>query len=120
MMMEETGGRVKKITFKKLISIALTVALMTTSIPPRAAEASWFSDFFGGLFTIITAPIWVFCTDNPTFRKNNPFRKKAWEFDDNRIFPHDARNPLNKNGFNDPNVPEDDYKLMIRQIHSLL
>jgi hypothetical protein len=64
---------------KKLIAIALTVSLISTSIPPRAAEASWFSDVFGGLFTFITAPIWIFCQDNPTFRKNNPFRKKIWE-----------------------------------------
>jgi hypothetical protein len=73
------GGETKKITFKKLISIALSVALITTSIPARAAEASWFSDFCGGFFTILTAPIWVFCPDNPTFRKNNPFKKKVWE-----------------------------------------
>jgi hypothetical protein len=31
------------------------------------------------MFTIITAPIWVFCQDNPTFRKNNPWRKKVWQ-----------------------------------------
>jgi hypothetical protein len=27
----------------------------------------------------LTAPIWAFCPNNPTFRKNNPFRKKVWE-----------------------------------------
>jgi hypothetical protein len=64
---------------KKIISIAVVVALITSSIPTREVEASWFSDFCGGLFIIIAAPIWIFCQDNPTFRKNNPFRKKSWE-----------------------------------------
>jgi hypothetical protein len=63
----------------KTLAVTLSVVLIITSIPPREVEASWFSDFCGGLFTIITAPIWVFCQDNPTFRKNNPFRKKVWE-----------------------------------------
>jgi hypothetical protein len=64
---------------KKLISIVLAVTLITTSVPPKAAEASFFTDLMGGFFTILTAPIWVFCPNNPTFRKNNPFRKKVWE-----------------------------------------
>jgi hypothetical protein len=59
--------------------MVLAIVLINTSIPPKAVEASWFSDFFGGVFTILTAPIWIFCQDNPTFRKNNPFRKKLWE-----------------------------------------
>jgi hypothetical protein len=72
---------------KKIISITVVVALITSSIPPREVEASWVSDFCGGLFTIITAPIWIFCPDNPTFRKNNPFRKKAWEEEDENTAP---------------------------------
>jgi hypothetical protein len=68
----------RKIT-KKIISIVLTVVLIITSIPPRKAEASWFSDFCGFIFTVGTIPIWVLCPDNPTFRKNNPFRQKVWE-----------------------------------------
>jgi hypothetical protein len=64
---------------KKTLAVVLSVALIITSVPPREVEASWFSDFWGGLFTIITSPIWIFCQDNPTFRKNNPFRKKVWE-----------------------------------------
>jgi hypothetical protein len=64
---------------KKIISIAVVVALITTSIPPREVEASWFSDLMGGLFTVITLPILLVAKDNPTFRKNNPFRKKVWE-----------------------------------------
>jgi hypothetical protein len=67
------GGRMKK-----LMAMLLTVALISTSVPAKV-QASWFSDLMGGLFTIITAPIWVLCQDNPTFRKNNPFRKKPWE-----------------------------------------
>jgi hypothetical protein len=66
---------------KKLISVVLSVVLTITSVPPKTVEASWFSDFFGAVFTVITAPIWVFCSDNPTFRKNNPFRTQKWEED---------------------------------------
>jgi hypothetical protein len=65
----------RKIT-KKIISIVLTVVLIITSIPPRKAEASWFSDLMGGLFTVITLPILLVAPHNPTLRKNNPFRKK--------------------------------------------
>jgi hypothetical protein len=64
---------------KKTLAVCLSVVLVSSSAPPREAEASWFSDLCGGLFTVFTTPIWVFCPDNPTFRKNNPFRKKAWE-----------------------------------------
>ena len=63
---------------KKQLAVLLSVLLITSSVPLKA-EASLFSDIFGGMFTIITAPIWIFCPDNPTFRKNNPFRQKAWE-----------------------------------------
>jgi hypothetical protein len=56
----------------------LSVALISTSVPAKV-QASWFSDLCGGIFTILSAPIWIFCQDNPTFRKNNPFRKKPWE-----------------------------------------
>jgi hypothetical protein len=74
---EKVGGG--GVVLKKLISIALIISLITTSIPPRAVEASFLSDVLGAWFTVITAPIWIFCQDNPTFRKNNPFRKKMWE-----------------------------------------
>jgi hypothetical protein len=63
----------------KKLAVVLSVVLIITSVPPKTVEASWFSDFCGAVFTVITAPIWVICPDNPTFRKNNPFRKKAWE-----------------------------------------
>jgi hypothetical protein len=53
--------------------------LISTSIPPREVEASFFCDFFGGLFTFLTAPILLVAPDNPTLRKNNPIRKKVWE-----------------------------------------
>jgi hypothetical protein len=53
--------------------------MITTSIPPREVEASWFSDLMGGIFTVITSPLLLIAKDNPTLRKNNPFRKKVWE-----------------------------------------
>jgi hypothetical protein len=76
---ESFMNQTKRSAASKKLAVLLSVALIITSIPPKTVEALWFSDFFGGLFTVITAPIWVFCSDNPTFRKNNPFRKKAWQ-----------------------------------------
>jgi peptidoglycan hydrolase CwlO-like protein len=64
---------------KKIISVVLSVVLVTTALPPKAVEASWFSDICGGLLTIISFPILLIAPDNPTLRKNNPFRKKLWE-----------------------------------------
>jgi hypothetical protein len=64
---------------KKKLVVILSVVLISNSFPTREAEASWFSDLCGAIFTLVTAPIWVFCPDSPTFRKNNPFRKKEWE-----------------------------------------
>jgi hypothetical protein len=78
---------VKKL--KKVISIVLTIALINATVPQKAVEASFISDLLGGLFTIITAPIWIFCQDNPTFRKNNPFRKKPWQ-EVNDFYPDTA------------------------------
>jgi hypothetical protein len=75
------------------MSVVLSVVLITTSIPPREVEASWFSDLMVGMFTIITAPIWVFCPDNPTFRKNNPFRSKESEDVKSVIFTQEALKP---------------------------
>jgi hypothetical protein len=67
------------IKVKKTLAITLSVVLIITSTPPREVEASWFSDLMGGIFTVITSPILLFAKDNPTLRKNNPFRKKVWE-----------------------------------------
>ena len=72
---------------KKQLAVLLSVLLITSSVPLKA-EASVFSDILGVLFTAITAPIWIFCPDNPTFRKNNPFRKKAWQEADNFYVNH--------------------------------
>jgi hypothetical protein len=33
----------------------------------------------GGLFTVITAPIWIFCPENEFFKNQSPFRKKVWQ-----------------------------------------
>jgi hypothetical protein len=73
---------VKKL--KKAISIVLTIALINATVPQKAAEASFISDFFGGLFTILTFPIAAIAPDNPTLRKNNPFRKKLWQIEAER------------------------------------
>jgi hypothetical protein len=72
------------------MSVVLSVVLITTSIPTREVETSWFSNLVGGLFTIVTSPIWVFCPDNPTFRKNNPFRSKESEDVESVIFTQEA------------------------------
>jgi hypothetical protein len=33
----------------------------------------------GGIFTILSAPIWVFCPENEFFKNQSPFRKKVWQ-----------------------------------------
>jgi hypothetical protein len=86
----------KKGTKSQLITVVLSIALITTSISPREVEASWFSDLVAGMFIIITSPIWVFCPDNPTFRKNNPFRQKEWEEEPVNEYNPPARFPKNK------------------------
>jgi hypothetical protein len=63
---------------KKLMAMLLSVALISTTVPQRT-DASFITDFLGGIFTILSAPIWIFCQDNEFFRKQNPFRKKAWQ-----------------------------------------
>jgi flagellar biosynthesis GTPase FlhF len=81
---------------KKTLAVVLSVVLISTSISPREVEARGFfdsfvkgvTDFAVGLFTFITAPIWVWRPDNPTFRKNSPFRKKVWEEDNDVLFPN--------------------------------
>jgi hypothetical protein len=45
----------------------------------KVGECSWFSDFMGGIFTVLTTPIRWIVPNNPTLRKNNPWVKKAWE-----------------------------------------
>lgn len=63
----------------KLTAVILGICINMTSVSPQAVEASLFSDFMGGILTILTAPILLVVPDNPTLRKNNPFRKKQWE-----------------------------------------
>jgi hypothetical protein len=63
---------------KKLIYVLLSVSLISTSVPGKV-QASWFSDLMGGLFTVITAPIWIFCPENEFFKNQSPFRKKVWQ-----------------------------------------
>jgi hypothetical protein len=53
--------------------------LLILSLSASPASASFFSDFCGAIFTILTCPIALVAPDNPTLRKNNPFRKKLWE-----------------------------------------
>jgi hypothetical protein len=80
----------KKGTKSQLIAVVLSVVLITTSIPPREVEASWFSNLVGGLFTIVTSPILLFAPNNPTLRKNNPFRSKESEDVESVIFTQEA------------------------------
>jgi hypothetical protein len=78
-MKEAFMYRIKRVKAPKKLAVVLIVVLINSCVVSAKVEASWLSDALGGLFTFITAPIWVFCPDNPTFRKNNPFRKKPWE-----------------------------------------
>jgi hypothetical protein len=74
---------------KKTLAVMLSIAIATAPLTQCEAKASWFSDLMGGLFTVITSPILLVAKDNPTLRKNNPFRKKVWEEEaekENKIF----------------------------------
>ncbi|MDR2351371.1 MAG: hypothetical protein LBD56_01650 [Endomicrobium sp.] len=78
---------------KKTLAVCLSVALITASIPPREVEASWFSDLMGGMFTIISSPLLLIAPNNPTLRKNNPFRPKAWEEESVNEYKHPTSVP---------------------------
>ena len=70
----------KKKNSLKLTAIILSICISMTSVSPQVAEAGNFlTNFLGAVFTILTAPILLVAPDNPTLRKNNPFRKKLWE-----------------------------------------
>jgi hypothetical protein len=62
-----------------VLSVLLSVALKNWSVPPQEAAASWIPDLLGGIFTIVSSPRYIFCPDNPTCRKNNPWRMKVWQ-----------------------------------------
>jgi hypothetical protein len=66
------------------MAVVLSIIIISNLAMPQEAKASWFSDFLGGMFTVLTLPISAFCPNNPTFRKNNPFRQKEWEEDEER------------------------------------
>ncbi|MDR1434743.1 hypothetical protein [Candidatus Endomicrobiellum devescovinae] len=69
----------KRVRLKKSLRIVLNMFIILTTLNVQNAQSSWFSDFFGGVFTVLTAPIAIFCPNNPTFRKNTPWVKKEWE-----------------------------------------
>jgi hypothetical protein len=56
---------------------------------------------FGGIFTILAAPIWIFCPDNPTFRKNNPFVKEEQESQEPKKVIPPIRIPKTSHGSNE-------------------
>jgi hypothetical protein len=73
---------------KKMLVVVLSVVLLSNAVASQKCDASWFSDLFGGIFTILTAPLQLVAPDNPTLRKNNPFRKKAWQEADDFYISH--------------------------------
>jgi hypothetical protein len=61
---------------KKSITAVLALLMFTFAAP---AQAGKFNDFFAGIFTILTAPIGIFCPNVALFKRNNPWRKKDVE-----------------------------------------
>ncbi|MDR2251834.1 MAG: hypothetical protein LBD98_03285 [Endomicrobium sp.] len=78
---------------KKSLAVVLSVVLITSSMLPREVAASWFSDLMGGMFTIISSPLLLIAPNNPTLRKNNPFRPKEWEEESVNEYKHPTRVP---------------------------
>lgn len=65
---------------KKLLTILLAALLIVT--PATKAQASFFGDFFDGVFTILTLPlkpIFNHKHNKGFFLKHNPFKKKDWK-----------------------------------------
>jgi hypothetical protein len=62
---------------KKIISLVVIISLLITSQP---AQANFFTDLFGGLFTIVSYPIQLILgsTKAPFFVSQNPFVEKEW------------------------------------------
>jgi hypothetical protein len=60
--------------------------IMVNCVAPKAEAGEFFSDLLGVIFKVFTIPIQiqVFCPNNPTFRKNTPFRQKEWEEEEER------------------------------------
>jgi hypothetical protein len=58
---------------KKSITAVLAFLMLTFAAP---AQAGKFNDFFAGIFTILTAPIGIFCPNVALFKRNNPWRKR--------------------------------------------
>jgi hypothetical protein len=63
-------------SMKKLISFVLIVSLLFS----QPAQANFFTDLFGGLFTITTYPFQLILgsTKSPFFVSQNPFVEKEW------------------------------------------
>jgi hypothetical protein len=103
-------NRTKRRSDSKKLAVLLSVILIVNCAVPQAQAGGFWSaitDFFGGVFTVITAPIWVFCPDNPTFRKNNPFRTKVWEEQAQEEERKKLDKPPKKNRFVPPEITRD-------------
>jgi hypothetical protein len=62
---------------RKIISIVVIMSLLITSQP---AQANFFTDLFGGLFTVVSYPFQLLLgsTKAPFFVSQNPFVEKEW------------------------------------------
>jgi hypothetical protein len=72
---------------KKLISLVLIMSLLITSQP---SQANFFTDLFGGLFTIVSYPIQLILgsTKSPFFASQNPFVEKEWHKEERKKVIH--------------------------------
>jgi hypothetical protein len=66
----------RNVSMKKLITLVVCVSLLFS----HPAQANFFTDLFGGLFTIVSYPIQLLLgsTKAPFFVAQNPFVEKEW------------------------------------------
>jgi hypothetical protein len=77
---------------KKLISFIVIISLLITS---QSAQATFFTDLFGGLFTVMSYPFQLLLgsTKAPFFVSQNPFVEKEWHKEERLAATHTHKPP---------------------------
>jgi hypothetical protein len=88
---------------KKLISIVVIMSLLINSQP---SQATFFTDLFGGLFTIVSYPIQLILGSmkSPFFASQNPFVEKEWHKEERVAAGRKAADNAQPEGQNTPTL----------------
>jgi hypothetical protein len=87
---------------KKLITLVVCVSLLFS----HPAQANFFTDLFGGLFTIVSYPIQLILgsTKAPFFVAQNPFVEKEWHKEERVAVGRKAADNAQQEGQNTPTL----------------